>query len=130
MFLIGATTALASHFLVETHLGSEDPASPVDNPKNETDLSLYDILGETNEPLSGRLDLDAIMATEVNTIEVESGAAHAQRTRDTMPSHLSKIWRIDLETAERTLETNSQHVARAPSETLSQNFGTNERMLR
>ncbi len=43
---------------------------------------------------------------------------------------LSKLWRIDLETAERTLGVTSQRVNRTDDPTLSRNYGTNDRMLR
>jgi hypothetical protein len=58
-----------------------------------------------------------------------ASATHARMTRDTDAEHLSKIWRIDLDTAKRTLATTSQHCARTPASDLSRNYSTNNRML-
>jgi hypothetical protein len=46
------------------------------------------------------------------------------------PAHLSKIWKIDLKTAEKTLEVVSEHNKRTDDPKLSRNHGTNDRMLR
>lgn len=70
---------------------------------------------------------------ELDDFDIEefmSSATHARMTRDTDAQHLSTIWRIDLETAKRTLETTSQHCARTPGDDLSRNYSTNDRMLR
>ena len=57
-------------------------------------------------------------------------ATHAGATKGVNPSHLSKIWKISQETAERTLEVVTQHNMRAHDPKLSRNYGTNDRMLR
>ena len=54
---------------------------------------------------------------------------HASRPKVIDASHLSKIWRIDLDFAKQTLEVTSQHRMRSDNLTLSHNFGTNDRML-
>jgi hypothetical protein len=43
---------------------------------------------------------------------------------------LSKIWKIDLKTAEQTLDVVSQFIKRTDDPKLSRNYGTNDRMLR
>ena len=57
-------------------------------------------------------------------------AAHASRPKVIDTSHLSKIWRIDIESEKRTLDVTSQYRIRINNPTLSRNFGTNDRMLR
>ena len=57
-------------------------------------------------------------------------AAHAGKSKGVDPSHLSKIWKIDFKTAERTVEVVSQKSKRTDDSTLSRNYGTNDRMLR
>ena len=53
------------------------------------------------------------------------------RTRsDIDATHLSKVWRIDLESAKRTLEATTQSRIHTPNGSLSRNFSTNDRMLR
>jgi hypothetical protein len=46
------------------------------------------------------------------------------------PEHLSKIWSISPEQAEKTLKMTTQFNKQDPDSTLSRNFGTNDRMLR
>jgi hypothetical protein len=62
--------------------------------------------------------------------EVMLGATHADKSKCIDAAHLSKIWCINLKTAERTLDVTSQGNKRVDNPTLSQNYGTNDRMLR
>ena len=57
-------------------------------------------------------------------------ATHAGKSKGVDPAHLSKIWKIDLKTAERTLDVVSQHNKRTDDPKLSRNYGTNDQMLR
>jgi hypothetical protein len=57
-------------------------------------------------------------------------AAHAGRTKGVKAEHLAKTWRIDLETAQKTLDITSQKSTRTDNPTLSRNYSTNDRMLR
>ena len=68
----------------------------------------------------GEIDLDKIMIS----------ATHADKEKGIDAEHLSKVWRIDLKLAERTLDITSQHSKRTDNPTLSRNYGTNDRMLR
>lgn len=58
------------------------------------------------------------------------GAAHARPRKTVDAEHLSKVWRIDLKTAERTLAATSQHMARSQGSNTTRNFTTNDRSLR
>ena len=73
---------------------------------------------------------DEAMGYDINLDKIIASAAHARMTRDTTLEHLAKIWRIDLETAKKTLGITLQHCAHAPGEEgLARNFSTNDRML-
>ena len=65
------------------------------------------------------IDLDEYMAS----------AAHARDEKGVSAKELSKIWRIDLEAAEKTLGITSQRCKRSGNPTLSHNLNTNDRML-
>jgi hypothetical protein len=78
------------------------------------------VANEFGGAIDGEIDLDEIMAS----------ATHARATRDISPEHLSKVWRIDLESAKRTIDKTSQHCARTPANDLSRNYPTGDRMLR
>ena len=66
----------------------------------------------------------------VATQEVCVGASHAEKPRGVNAELLQKIWRIDSETAKRTIKTTSQLNRQDVNSKLSRNFGTNDRMLR
>ena len=57
-------------------------------------------------------------------------AAHAEPSKGVSAEYLSKIWRIDMQTAKRTLDATSQRCKRAEDPTLARNYPTNDRMLR
>ena len=59
-----------------------------------------------------------------------ASAAHASKPKNFDAEHLSKVWRIDLPMAKRTVDSTSQHCIRTKDATLSKNFSTNDRMLR
>ena len=59
----------------------------------------------------------------------ETSAASAKRIRGVSPEHLSRVWRIDHETAKKTLDVTMQHVIRQDDPKLSRNYGTGDHML-
>ena len=61
--------------------------------------------------------------------EAEVGAARAARY-GVSPEMLQKIWRIDYDTAKRTVNTTTQLNRQDANSRMSRNFGTNDRMLR
>ncbi len=65
-------------------------------------------------------DLDEFMAS----------AMMAGKPGGVSPEHLSKIWRVSIPDAKRTIKTISQNSIRTQDPTLSRNYGTNDRMLR
>jgi len=57
-------------------------------------------------------------------------AAHGLRHQGVDPKHLSKVWRIEHQDAERTIEVTDQRAVRQDNPKLARNYGTNDRMLR
>ena len=58
------------------------------------------------------------------------GATSASKPRGITAETLAKIWRIDYETAAKTLKVTTQYNHQGGNDTLSRHFGTNDRMLR
>ena len=83
------------------------------------DLLFPEYDGDTLLPI-GQIDLDEIMASSTTTTGIRGVSAE----------HLSKIWKIDLPTAKRTVEVTSQRCPRPAKENLAGNYTTNDRMLR
>ena len=48
--------------------------------------------------------LDVSIGAEIDLDQLMASAAHTTPRRSTTPEHLSKVWRIDIETAKRTLD--------------------------
>ena len=63
------------------------------------------------------------------TIEMDIEAVNANKSKGVKPVDLAKVWRIDEETARRTIEVITQKQQDADG-SLSRNFSTNDRMLR
>ena len=58
------------------------------------------------------------------------GAAHARRVQGVSAEHLSKVWRISMDEAQRTLDVTSQGQVHTNDPKIAKNYGTNDRMLR
>jgi hypothetical protein len=112
MMSIGSTTASTQPHLIsrdnyddgegsnddESSQGSyEDYAGDVE--------AVQDYLAGMEEPLQGEVELDEFMVS----------ATHARMKRNVQVEHLSKIWRIDMETASKSLDITSQNVNRKRS---------------
>jgi hypothetical protein len=113
---IGSTNALSSEFLVDDN-GSTTHDSTNSDTSDEEDEKVLDDLYES--VTNGNIDLNEIMLS----------AAHASKSRGVDAAHLSKIWQINLKTAEQTIYITSQNSKGTHDPTLSQNYGTNDRML-
>ena len=85
---IGSINAMQGKYLIDDK-SIEDSMSASSNEEEVEILNdLYDSVTQEE------IDLDEIMAVS---------AVHAGRPKGVDPAHLSKIWKIDLKTAERTL---------------------------
>ena len=100
---IGATNAVDDVFCLE---------KDVDGPllDNEMDISM----------------LNPDLLDEIFT----SSATSASHVKGVTAEHLSKIWKIDKDTANRTIDVTTQRVRRSDDPSLARNFSTNDRMLR
>ena len=114
MASIGSTSAChRKHVLDDTTVvtmettDEEASDSEEDNSEDESDFEL--------DP-DDEDALDAFM----------SSAAHAGKPKGISAEQLSKVWRIDLATAERTLEVTSQHRNFSENTTFSRNHPTND----
>jgi hypothetical protein len=117
---IGSTDFLGGEILINddsaTQSLTDNDMSKSDSDKEDDDQTLNDIYKSATQ---GEIDLDEIMVS----------ATHAGKSTGVDPAHLSKIWKIDLKTAERTLDVVSQNNKRTDDPKLSRNYGTNDRML-
>ena len=84
--------------------------------------------GSTTVNADGCELFEAALESEPGMASV--GATSASKPRGVTAETLSKIWRIDYETAARTLKVTTQLNHQGGNETLSRHFGTNDRMLR
>ena len=91
----------------------DDDDTSQDN--SDDDFEPIELDDDTNKVL-----LDNFMAS----------TAQAGKTRGVDPKHLSKIWRISHEDAQRTIDVTTQMSTRTDDPTLSRNYSTNDRMLR
>ena len=118
---IGSTNVSGSEYLIEddsaTETSSDDNMIESDSDDEDKDQALDDLYDRATK---GEIDLGTIMVS----------ATHTWRSTGVDPAHLSKIWKIDLKTAELTLDVLvSQYNKRSDDTKLSRNYGTNDRML-
>jgi hypothetical protein len=121
---VGSTYAPDEKYLVSDDDTNEtDPETEYSDSNDSTEeMDGYDqLLDEIyNSSIRGEIDLDDIMVK----------AAHAKRHQGSDVKHLSKVWKISTEEAERTLDVTTEHSKRSDDPKLSHNYGTNDRMLR
>ena len=114
---IGSTNTLVSRYISDSEPEGDEPYD--DNSTWEDDDISFDL----------SFDLDSVGAQD-KVEEFFSHATNASRPHGVTPEHLSKIWRISLEDARRTIDTTTQTSVQTQDPTLSRNYGTNDRMLR
>ena len=134
-----ATEGIFKMSIGSTHGSSEVTVETVDEEESlsseETDSQIGD------DDLDWELDFgDATTLEELGISEEEMkdfmsssasvGGTTGRTPKGVDPEYLSKIWRISVDEAKRTIDATSQHVVRPQDPTLSRNFGTNDRMLR
>jgi hypothetical protein len=121
---IGATVAQNGSYIFEgvPDLMAREDDSSISDSEDGDDL-------EDDSSSSGHDD-DRVLIGEIDLDDIMASAAHARPRRTVDAEHLSKIWKIDLETAKRTLNVTSQNATRTPDASLSRNYATNDKMLR
>ena len=100
--------------LINDDSSTSTSTSENDEPHNVGSDEEVDFNGQLNDPDVDQVMVAGVTATTPNGVDAV---------------HLSKIWRISTEDTKRTLAVTSQHGQRAQDPTLSQNYGTNDRML-
>ena len=75
---------------------------------------------DREEQIQATLEADRYMAS----------AAHASPRKYISADQLNKVWKIDCESAQRTLDVTSQNCRRKVNPDLSRNYPTGDRMLR
>jgi hypothetical protein len=119
---IGSTDAPGNEYLIDDYEdNATNPSTDVsddEESEEENDDRLLDEIYEGS--VRGEIDLDEHLVS----------AAHAGRHGGIDAEHLSKVWKIDLDSAKRTLDVTSQRSKRTDDPKLSRNYGTNDRMLR
>ncbi len=117
---IGSTNASGGEYLTDDDSATQ-PLTDDNTSDSDSDEDDDQALDQTHDSVTkGEIDLDERMIS----------ATHATKSKGVDPAHLSKVWRIDLKTAERTLEVVSELNRRVDDPTLSRNYGANDRMLR
>ena len=120
MASIGSCHASSAVNLLDSDDEDESP-SEEEEFAEIADLSAEDLIARLSLAAeAGELDLDEIMVS----------ATYAKPSKGVQAAHLSKIWKIDLKTAERTLERSTQLRRMSQDPKLARNYGTNDRMLR
>lgn len=102
-----------------------EPPINTDDPMQDDvevkDMNMEEFMNEMIEDeASGQIDFDEVMAS----------ATYAKPSKGVTASHLSKIWKIDLKTAQQTVDATSQLRKHSEDPSMSRNYGTNDRMLR
>ena len=102
--------------------------------------SEYILDGRDQEEMIDKISLDGedsftsgdINLDETDTMDLDEffvSAVQVGKPRGLDAAHLSKVWRISHEEAQRTINVTSQHGQRPTNPSLSQNYATNDRML-
>ena len=112
----GATSILDQPYLDDDD-DSQDSSDEDDTSQDDSDddFDPMELDDDTNEAL-----LDNFMAS----------TDQPGKTKGVDPKHLSKIWRISHEDAQRTIHVTTQSSTQTDHPTLSRNYLTNDRMLR
>jgi len=116
---IGATTICNSDYIYGNGFGDSDSEGSMDEIDFESMMGWDDSDVLDGNDSHHEYDLDDIMAS----------AAHVRSRKDIDANHLSKVWHIDVNTAQRTLDNTSQNSIQKDNPALTQNYTTNDRML-
>ena len=112
---LGVHIPYKKNYLFQESIGYSDDSSVHSDDCEDTSTSAYSDSSEEQD-----VDINGFLAS----------VAHARPRRTITSETLSKLWRIDLNTAKRTLEVTSQNSARKPDSSLTRNYPTNDQMLR
>ena len=112
---IGATSILDQPYLNDDDSQDSSDDDNTSQDDSDDDFDQIELDDDTNDVL-----LDSFMAS----------TAQGGKSRGVDPKHLSKIWRISHEDAQRTIDVTTQMSTQTDDPSLSRNYSTNDRMLR
>jgi len=116
---IGATTRCDSEYICDVEVDSDEETLYIEEFESCSDEQGFaEVVVKYHN--QHELDLDNIMTS----------AAHARPRNDVDARHLSKVWRIDLERAQKTLDNTTQNSVCKDNPALTRNYTTNDWMLR
>lgn len=102
--------------------------------EDEADLDEFLVGDELSNALKKRLEavkLAESLGAEKSEPDYVIGAMHHQdKPKGITPERLSKVFKIDIPTAKRTIEATTQRIKRQTDPSLGRNFSTNDRPLR
>ena len=104
---------------MEYNIIDDDSSTSTSTSEND---ELHDMGSEEEVDFIGQLD-------DLDVDQVMAAGVTATNPNGVDVAHHSKIWRISAEDTKRTLAVTSQHGQCAQDPMLSQNYGTNDRML-
>jgi hypothetical protein len=84
------------------------------------------------EPVSFQVDLNQLdsIIEDISATNADIKAAMAGKPNGVTAKHLSKVWKIDVDTAKRTIDVTTQLRQHDADASISRNYSTNDRMLR
>ena len=92
-------------------------ASAIRSMNSHSEKYLFNLSPESSDkPTRGELDLDSFFAS----------ATHEKSPKGISADHLSKVWKIDLDSENRTLGVTTQRFKRSDDPTLLINYSTND----
>jgi hypothetical protein len=99
--------------------------------KNLSERTAYSKFGMSIGSMHGSNNtVEDLFTSDPDSDDLNISAAHAEPVKGVSAKTLSKVWRIDLETARKTLDMTSQLRKVDGHSSLSRNLSTNDRMLR
>ena len=92
-------------------------ASAIGSMNDHSEKYFFDLSPESSdEPTRGELELDLFFGS----------ATHVEAPKGISTDQLSKVWKIDLDSAKRTMGVTTQRCKRSDDPTLSRNYSTND----
>jgi hypothetical protein len=140
------SAVINSAHVLDGHSNTKDNTSFETNVNNAAAISDYKMsIGSTcvgpavksndlfeSEPVSFQVDLNELdsIIEDISNTNANIKAAMAGRPKGVTPQHLSKVWKIDVDTAKRTIDATTQLRQHDANASISRNYSTNDRMLR
>ena len=126
---LGATVAHESAWLEDDSDDEGDEESTIKSDEQLDAIDEDELMDQLYEKISnGEISLGDLDAEDLRKYGVSS--TYAKPKQGLNAAHLSKVWKIDLQTAQRTLDATTQRQVHQDTPHLARNFDTGDRMLR